>query len=61
MRTGAPPFLWTGWPRSSGWVTDGGSRIQGVNEIQMVLGTANLTVEMAVGSQLSATVSEGDL
>ena len=27
----------------------------------MVLGTANLTVEMAVGSQLSATVSEGDL
>ena len=28
---------------------------------QMVLGTANLTVEMAVGSPLSATVSEGDL
>jgi hypothetical protein len=28
---------------------------------QMVLGTANSTVEMAVGSQLSATVSEGDL
>jgi hypothetical protein len=27
----------------------------------MVLGTANLTVEMAVGSRLSATVSEGDL
>jgi hypothetical protein len=25
----------------------------------MVLGTANLTVGMAVGSQLSATVSEG--
>ena len=30
-------------------------------EIRMVLGTANLTVEMAVGSQLSATVSEEDL
>ena len=28
---------------------------------QMVLGTANSTVQMAVGSQLSATVSEGDL
>jgi hypothetical protein len=27
----------------------------------MVLDTANLTVEMAVGSQLSATVNEGDL
>jgi hypothetical protein len=27
----------------------------------MVLDTANLTVEMAGGSQLSATVSEGDL
>ena len=30
-------------------------------EIQMVLGTAKSTVETAVGSQLSATVSEGDL
>ena len=28
---------------------------------RMVLGTANLTVEMVVGGQLSATVSEGDL
>jgi hypothetical protein len=28
---------------------------------QMLLGTANLTVEMAAGSQLSATVSEWDL
>jgi hypothetical protein len=28
---------------------------------QMVLGTANLAVEVPVGSQLSATVSDGDL
>jgi hypothetical protein len=32
-----------------------------VSEKQMVLGTANLTVEMAIGSQHSPTVSEGDL
>ena len=32
-----------------------------VSENRWVLGTANLTMEMAVGSQLSVTVSEGDL
>ena len=32
-----------------------------VSEKQMVLGTANLTVKMAIGSQHSPTVSEGDL
>jgi hypothetical protein len=34
---------------------------RGVPANRVVPGTANLTVEMAVGSQLSATVSEGDL
>ena len=45
--------------RPSGWSARSAS--VPIPENGMVLGTANSTVEMAVGSQLSATVSEGNL